>query len=173
PAQQESDGTTDNSNPSPLVTRDTPRPGWPPQTSSPLKGSRRTDEDHVYNELAAIFDSIFDDEKALRDTVTHLQMERNDAAAQAAIKQVSNQATSRGITPSENTRRSVRIDDPKHLTDGKEPKFEHWLSRMKNKLWENTDHYPTERMKIAYIENWTDGDAARHIAPCMEEDHPE
>ncbi|ODH49219.1 hypothetical protein GX48_04650 [Paracoccidioides brasiliensis] len=60
---------------------------------------------------------------------------------------VSNQATSRGITPSENTRRSVRIDDPKHLTDGKEPKFEHWLSRMKNKLRENTDHYPTERMK--------------------------
>ncbi|ODH13376.1 hypothetical protein ACO22_07317 [Paracoccidioides brasiliensis] len=46
-----------------------------------------SDEDHVYNELAAIFDSIFDDEKALRDTVTRLRMERNDAAAQAAIKQ--------------------------------------------------------------------------------------
>ncbi|KGM91409.1 uncharacterized protein PADG_12501 [Paracoccidioides brasiliensis Pb18] len=44
---------------------------------------------------------------------------------------------------------------------------------MKNKLWENADHYPTECMRIAYIENWTDGDAACHIAFCMEEDHSE
>ncbi|KGM91419.1 uncharacterized protein PADG_12491 [Paracoccidioides brasiliensis Pb18] len=121
-------------------------------------------------------------------------MEWNNATDQAAVKQsqideliaecdelshtlvcmtVSNQAASRGVTPSETTWRSVKIDDPKHLTDSKEPKFEHWLSWMKNKLRENADHYPTERMRIAYIENWTDGDAARHIAPCMEEDHPE
>ncbi|EEH17366.1 hypothetical protein PABG_07362 [Paracoccidioides brasiliensis Pb03] len=153
-----------------------------------------SDKDHVYKELAAIFDSIFDDEKTLRDTITRLRMERNNATDQAAVKQsqideliaerdelshtlvrmtVSNQAASRGVTPSETTRRSVKIDDPKHLTDGKEPKFEHWLSRMKNKLRENADHYPTERMRIAYIENRTDGDAARHIAPRMEEDHPE
>ncbi|KGY14479.1 hypothetical protein PABG_12662 [Paracoccidioides brasiliensis Pb03] len=44
---------------------------------------------------------------------------------------------------------------------------------MKNKLWENADHYPTECMRIVYIENWTDGDAACHIAPCMEENHSE
>ncbi|ODH12532.1 hypothetical protein ACO22_06601, partial [Paracoccidioides brasiliensis] len=153
-----------------------------------------SDKDHVYKELAAIFDSIFDDEKTLRDTITCLRMEQNNATDQAAVKQsqideliaecdelshtlvcmtVSNQAASQGVTPSETTQRSVKIDDPKHLTDGKESKFEHWLSQMKNKLWENADHYPTEHMRIAYIENQTDGDAAHHIAPCMEEDHPE
>ncbi|ODH34269.1 hypothetical protein ACO22_03162, partial [Paracoccidioides brasiliensis] len=114
-----------------------------------------SDKNYVYNELAAIFDSIFDDEKALRDIVTCLQMEQNDAAAQTAIKQsqtneliaewgelshilvhmtVSYQATSQDIILSKNTRRSVKIDDSKHLTDNKTSKFEHWLSCMKNKL---------------------------------------
>ncbi|EEH44962.2 uncharacterized protein PADG_08611 [Paracoccidioides brasiliensis Pb18] len=44
---------------------------------------------------------------------------------------------------------------------------------MKNKLWENTDHYSTECMRIAYIKNQTDGNAAHHIALCMKENHPE
>ncbi|OJD09499.1 hypothetical protein ACJ73_10268 [Blastomyces percursus] len=64
------------------------------------------------------------------------------------------------------------IDDPKHLTDGKEP-FEHWLSRMKSKFVVNADHFPTEESKIAYIENRTDGAAARHLEPRMREGHPE
>lgn len=80
-------------------------------------------------------------------------------------------------TPARSTeareRRSVKIDNPKHLTDGKELKFEHWLSRMNNKLRENADHFSTKFSKITYIENRTDRDAARHIALCMREDYPE
>ncbi|ODH45518.1 hypothetical protein GX48_08405, partial [Paracoccidioides brasiliensis] len=99
-----------------------------------------SDKDHVYKELAAIFDSIFDDEKMLRDTITCLRMEWNNVTDQAAVKQsqideliaehnelshtlvcmiVSNQAASQDVTPSETTQRSVKIDDPKHLTDSK------------------------------------------------------
>jgi len=92
--------------------------------------------------------------------------EYRDACARALVEQ---RVSAVGTAP----KRSVKIDDPKHLTDGKEPLFEHWLSRMRNKLRENADHFPTESSKIAYIENRTDGDAARHIAPRMREDHPE
>jgi hypothetical protein len=70
-------------------------------------------------------------------------------------------------------KRSVKIDDSKHLTDGKESKYEYWLSRMRNKLRENADHFSTESLKITYIENHINGEAARHIAPCMRPEHPE
>lgn len=98
-----------------------------------------------------------------------LMAERDDyrnACARAVVEQ-------RTSTTGTVTKRSVKIDDPKHLTDGKEPLFEHWLSRMRNKLGENADHFPTESSKTAYVENRTDGDAARHIAPRMRDDHPE
>ncbi|KAL1971411.1 hypothetical protein VTN31DRAFT_2343 [Thermomyces dupontii] len=98
-----------------------------------------------------------------------LMAERDDyrnACARAVVEQ-------RTSTTGTVTKRSVKIDDPKHLTDGKEPLFEHWLSRMRNKLRENADHFPTESSKTAYVENRTDGDAARHIAPRMRDDHPE
>ncbi|ODH12780.1 hypothetical protein ACO22_07921 [Paracoccidioides brasiliensis] len=109
-----------------------------------------SDKNHVYKELAAIFDSIFDDEKTLRDTITHLRMEQNNITDQAAVKQ-------------------SQIDEL--IAECNE--LSHTLICMTNKLWENTDHYSTEHMRIAYIENQTDGDAAHHIALCMEEDHPE
>ncbi|EEH38686.2 hypothetical protein PAAG_08413 [Paracoccidioides lutzii Pb01] len=46
-----------------------------------------SDKNHIYKELAAIFDSIFDDEKMLRDTITHLRMEQNNITDQATVKQ--------------------------------------------------------------------------------------
>ncbi|ODH13146.1 hypothetical protein ACO22_07556 [Paracoccidioides brasiliensis] len=112
-----------------------------------------SDKDHVYKELAAIFDSIFDDEKTLRDTITHLRMEWNNATDQAAVKQ------------SQIDELIAEHDELSHtLVHMTESKFEHWLFWMKNKLWENADHYPTECMRIAYIENQTDEDAAHHIS---------
>lgn len=61
--------------------------------------------------------------------------------------------------------RSVKLPDPPLLTDGKEPNFEDWLLRMKDKLNANNDHYSTEALRMAYISNRTGGDAARHLAP--------
>ncbi len=74
----------------------------------------------------------------------------------------------RSPTP-EPTPKSVKLPDPLLLTDGKEPKFEDWESRMKNKLIANADHYATEILKMAYIENRTGGDAAQHLAPRLRE----
>ena len=41
--------------------------------------------------------------------------------------------------------------------------FSNWLSRIKNKLYENADYYPTKSMKLAYVKGLIRGKAAKHI----------
>jgi hypothetical protein len=45
-----------------------------------------------------------------------------------------------------------------------------WLSRIKNKLRENADHYPTKSMKLAYVEGLIRGEAAKHISSQLRDD---
>jgi hypothetical protein len=52
-------------------------------------------------------------------------------------------------------------------TDRKDPEFEDWDSRMRNKLKANADYYNTEVLRIAYVENRTGGKAAKHLRPCL------
>ena len=65
----------------------------------------------------------------------------------------------------ETSSKSVKLPDPPLLTDSKDPEFEDWLSRMKNKLTVNADYYNIEALKMAYTENRTGGDAAKYLAP--------
>jgi hypothetical protein len=59
----------------------------------------------------------------------------------------------------------VKLPNPPVLTDGKDPEFEDWDSRMRNKLKANADHYNTEALRIAYVENRVGGKAAKHLRP--------
>ncbi|OJD24092.1 hypothetical protein ACJ73_04553 [Blastomyces percursus] len=68
---------------------------------------------------------------------------------------------------------SNKMADPEPLSDGKDPEFEQWMSRMLNKLDINRDHFSSEKAKVAYIESRTKGEAAKHLAPRMRPDHPE
>jgi len=43
--------------------------------------------------------------------------------------------------------------------------FFNWLSRIKNKLYENTDYYPTKSIKLAYIKGLIGSEATKHISP--------
>jgi hypothetical protein len=61
-------------------------------------------------------------------------------------------------------RKSTKLPDPP-IFEGKGVAV--WLSRMKNKLETNADHYLTEKSKIAYAESRIGGNAAEHIAPRM------
>ena len=45
-----------------------------------------------------------------------------------------------------------------------------WLSRIKNKLRENADHYLTKSMKLAYVKGLIGGEAAKHISPQLRDD---
>jgi hypothetical protein len=97
-------------------------------------------------------DDLIDERDRLQRTVVHL------AAAQV------------GITPSREasttpTEKSVKLPNPPVLTDGKDPEFEDWESRIRSKLKANEDHYNTEALRIAYVENRVGGKAAKHLRP--------
>ena len=62
--------------------------------------------------------------------------------------------------------KSTKLPDPP-LFEGPSQDVDNWLSRMRNKLKANKDHFPTEELKIAYIESRVSGAAAKHIAPRM------
>ena len=68
------------------------------------------------------------------------------------------------------TKKSTKIPDPPILTDGKNPTFEGWLLKVKNKLKVNADHFADEDAKIAYVQLLTDGEASQHIQPRLEDD---
>jgi hypothetical protein len=63
--------------------------------------------------------------------------------------------------------------NPELLNNSKEPKFEYWLSRIKNKLKFNTDYFSIKALRMAYVEDWVKGEIARHIFPRTQKDHPE
>jgi hypothetical protein len=85
---------------------------------------------------------------------------------QATIARMASDAFSiRAPPPVEGPKKSVKLPDPPILTDGKDPKFAEWLSKMKNKLLANADHYSTEPLKMAYIQTRTAGYSADHMAP--------
>lgn len=48
--------------------------------------------------------------------------------------------------------KSIKLPDPLVLTDGVDPRFEHWLAKMRSRLRSNADHYPTEILQMDYIE---------------------
>jgi hypothetical protein len=62
--------------------------------------------------------------------------------------------------------------DLESLNNSKKLKFEHWLFRIKNKLKFNADYFSTEALRMAYIEGWVKGEAARYIFPRTQEDYP-
>ena len=68
------------------------------------------------------------------------------------------------------TRRTAKQTDPPMLSDGVDPTFEGWKIKMKNKLRENSDHFQTEESKVGYMYGRTEGAAARHLEPGMEND---
>ena len=63
----------------------------------------------------------------------------------------------------------MKLPDPPILTNGKDPKFADWASKMRAKLRANKDYYDIKELKMAYVENRTGGDAVRHLAPRLEE----
>ena len=123
--------------------------------------------ERIFNTIAELEDKL-----ARRDTqIDVLMAERDDYKDGFARMSLRGLDDARGAstTPVPETKRTTKLPDPPILTDGKDPRFEDWLSRIKNKLKVNADHYPTEAMKIAYVEGRTGDKAARHLAPRMKE----
>ena len=63
-------------------------------------------------------------------------------------------------------RLSSKLPDPPIFTDGVDPTWEDWLSKIDRKLFVNEDHYPTGAAEIAYILSRLGGKAVAFTANC-------
>ena len=59
--------------------------------------------------------------------------------------------------------RFIKLLNPPIFTDGEDMSFSNQLSRIKNKLYENADYYPTKSIKLVYVKGLIGGEAAKHI----------
>jgi hypothetical protein len=82
-----------------------------------------------------------------------------------AQRQSETTPSSTDSTPPVETRKSSKLPDPAPLSDGKDPTFENWELTIHAKLEVNTDHYPTEGARKAYVFGRTVGDAQMHLQP--------
>ncbi|KAL2007033.1 hypothetical protein VTN00DRAFT_8471 [Thermoascus crustaceus] len=156
------------------------------------------DRKALYEAILHTFNTVLDDHDELQKKVKGLELElstlKNDTNEEIAEKdeqisrlaakcedykeQIVQMVMQRGAgsvhgTPApEAFRKSTKLPDPPLLTDGKDPKFEDWLSKMKNKLAVNADHYPSEELRMAYVENRVGGKASDHLAPRLRDEAP-
>jgi hypothetical protein len=61
--------------------------------------------------------------------------------------------------------RSAKVADPPILTNGTDPTFDNWKLQLRDKLEVNADHFPTIRVRMAYVFGRTGGDAQTHLRP--------
>ncbi|KAK4207022.1 hypothetical protein QBC37DRAFT_299595, partial [Rhypophila decipiens] len=84
-----------------------------------------------------------------------------------------------GAAPSTSTTtnsKSVKQADPPIFYNQKDKDtvvFEYFRRMLLNKLDNNTDHFPTERMKCGYIESRLGGKAAEDLLPYLDDTHPD
>jgi hypothetical protein len=115
-------------------------------------------------QIARLSEEVSNKEAQIDDLIAERD-EYKDGLARIALERTPMSGTPVPEAP----KKSTKLPDPPVLTDGKNPEFEDWLSRMKNKLAANADHYSTEALRTAYVENRTAGDAAKHLAPRLRE----
>lgn len=61
--------------------------------------------------------------------------------------------------------KSTRVPDPPVFTNGLDPTWDDCYSKIYHKLEANSDHYPTETARLAYVILRIGGDAAKHTMP--------
>jgi hypothetical protein len=119
-------------------------------------------------EVVTLQEALREKDNALRNkdnALLNLAEERDryrDAFAMQALD-VQTGRSARNSPAPEKTKKSTKIPDPPILTDGKDPKFEDWLLRIKDKLAANEDHYPTAALRLAYVKSRCGGRAAEHL----------
>ena len=53
------------------------------------------------------------------------------------------------------------------LSDGKDPDFDDWYTKIRGKLRINAEQFPSEQDKIDYVYSRTKGDAMKHLSTHM------
>ena len=98
-----------------------------------------------------------------KSQVTELIAER-DELSHELLQNLCTQGTSRSASPPATTK-STKLPDPPVFLGMLDPPVEDWLSKVRSKLRANHDYYPTEDIRIGYIENRVGGIATKHLVP--------
>ena len=67
-------------------------------------------------------------------------------------------------------KRSAKVPDPPKLTDGVSPTYDYWRVQVLGKFEVNSDHFETEKARMYYVFNCTDGDSQKHLFPRYDPD---
>lgn len=126
----------------------------------------------INQQLKEAIDVTDNYETQIRDKDSQIDAlaEEKERFQRALALMVANQVNDRSTPVPMTGDKSTKLPDPPLLTDGKDPKFEDWLSKMRSKLSANEDHYPTEKLRKAYVENRVGGKAADHLAPRLKDE---
>jgi hypothetical protein len=110
--------------------------------------------------------SIFKKDQEIQNVIK----ERDQYAVQIARMTINNPGIGAGSQAIPVARKSVKLDNPPKLSDGKEPRFEEWHLLIDQKLQANADHYDTPALRKALVISCTEGKARRHLAVRMRDE---
>src|ERR1700693_3511898 len=104
--------------------------------------------------------------KAHETQITELINEK-DELSHELLQTLRMRAVSRETSPQPATTvpKSTKLLHPPVFTGTLDPPFEDWLSKIRSKLKANHDHYPTEDLRMGYVENRVGSTAIKHLAP--------
>ena len=95
--------------------------------------------------------------------VTELIAER-DELSHELLQNLCTQGISRSASPPA-TKKSTKLPDLPVFLGTLDPPVEDWLSKIRSKLRANHNYYPTEDIRIGYIENRVGGTATKYLVP--------
>ena len=105
---------------------------------------------------------------AARDTPTPSETSTSDRLAN--VLETLSQRLAGANSAAVQSGKTTKIPDPPLLTDGKEPTFESWKLQIQGKLQVNSDHFFSNKARIAYVFSRTGGNAQKHLQPRYDED---
>ena len=111
-------------------------------------------------DIAALSNDIEHLEQQLRSTRATMTVPTPAPAAVAYPREMTVETTASAVA-----RRSEKQQMPPMLTDGKDPKFENWLYKVRYKLRVNHDRYPDTVSQIGLVISCCSGKAEEHLAP--------
>jgi len=92
-------------------------------------------------------------------------LERRVLEKEAVITHLETRQGREATPASDRTMKTTKLPDPPVFFGTVDPLLDDWLSKMKSKLSANQDHYPTEALRMGYVENRVGGNAIKHLAP--------
>ena len=94
------------------------------------------------------------EQRASEETASTPELERRSSEVQSSRESSTLSGDGNG-----HHHKSTKFPDPPIFTGTGEPTWESWTTKISDKLEANADHYPTEKLRMAYVSFRLGGDA--------------